>query len=81
LISNNAARLGKNLWTDGVEGEKLGLYAGYNEHDEARFVVDRVAAGKLETDCYDDNAVLYRTSAQSRVIEEALMQVKIPYRV
>ena len=81
LIANNASRLGKELWTDGHEGEKLQVYAGYNEHDEARFVIDRIAADKLENDQYSENAVLYRVSAQSRVFEEALMQSSIPYRV
>ena len=81
LIANNTSRLGKELWTDGHEGEKLQVYAGYNEHDEARFVIDRIAADKLENDQYSENAVLYRVSAQSRVFEEALMQSSIPYRV
>ena len=81
LIAHNAGRLGKELWTSAGEGERLRLYAAYNEHDEARFVVDRIAAAHGEGGRYDDCAVLYRVSAQSRVLEETLMQSAIPYRV
>ena len=81
LIANNATRLGKNLWADGKAGEKLELYAAYSEHDEARFVVERISAARLRNVNYQDNAVLYRVSATSRVLEEALMQAQVPYRV
>ena len=81
LIANNATRLGKNLWADGKAGEKLELYAAYSEHDEARFVVERISAAKLNNVNYLDNAILYRVSATSRVLEEALMQARVPYRV
>jgi len=81
LIMNNDSRLGKELWTEGGEGEKIGLYTAYNEHDEARYVVEAISAAKQDTLRYSDMAVLYRVSAQSRVLEEALMQAGIPYRV
>lgn len=81
LIANNSSRLGKELWTDDDEGEKIDLYAAYNEHDEARFVVDRIATAKIRGDAYCNNAILYRVGAQSRVIEEQLMQSAMPYRV
>lgn len=81
LIANNSTRLGKNLWAEGAAGEKLDLYAAYNEHDEARFVVERISAARLENVNYQDNAILYRVSATSRVLEEALMQAQVPYRV
>ena len=81
LIANNNSRLGKKLWTEGDEGEKLDIYSAYNEHDEARFVVDRILNEKLKGESYNSNAILYRTSAQSRVLEEILMQSSIPYRV
>ena len=81
LISNNDTRLGKELWTEDEEGEKIDLYSAYNEHDEARYVVECIRAAKRDTSIYNDNAVLYRVSAQSRVLEEALMQANIPYRV
>ena len=81
LISNNDTRLGKELWTEDEEGEKIDLYSAYNEHDEARYVVECIRAAKRDISIYNDNAVLYRVSAQSRVLEEALMQANIPYRV
>ncbi len=81
LIANNRTRLGKNLWTDGRSGEKLDLYAAYNEHDEARYIVERIRAAGQDNVNYRDNAVLYRVSATSRVLEEALMQSGVPYRV
>jgi DNA helicase-2/ATP-dependent DNA helicase PcrA len=82
LIANNPDRLGKNLWTSGSEGEPLQRYAAFNEVDEARFVVDRIRGytvdeGYRRAEC----AILYRTTAQSRLFEEALIQTKIPYRV
>jgi len=81
LIANNNARLGKQLWTEGDAGEKINLYTAFNEQDEARFVVDRIMSWHNTHGTYTDNAVLYRVSAQSRVIEEALMRSNIPYRV
>lgn len=81
LIANNTARLGKNLWAEGAAGEKLELYAAYSEHDEARFVVERISAARSNNVNYQDNAILYRVSATSRVLEEALMQARVPYRV
>ncbi len=81
LINWNRSRLGKELWTDGDAGDKLDLYSAYNEHDEARFVVDRIMNAKQQGENYSDNAVLYRVSAQSRVLEEVLMQSGVPYRV
>ena len=81
LITNNDSRLGKELWTEDEDGEKIALYSAYNEHDEARYVIESIKAGKQDTLLYNDHAVLYRVSAQSRVLEEVLMQEGIPYRV
>ncbi len=81
LIANNAGRLGKELWTDGEHGENLSLYSAYNEVDEARFVVDRAADWQRRGGRYDEVAILYRVSAQSRVFEDVLRQGNIPYRV
>jgi ATP-dependent DNA helicase UvrD/PcrA len=81
LIRNNDSRLGKELWTDDDDGEKIGLYSAYNEYDEARYVIESIKAAKQDSMLYNDNAVLYRVSAQSRVLEEILMQSNIPYRV
>ncbi len=81
LISHNAGRLGKNLWTTGSDGELITVYAGFNDLDEARFLVNRIRDWKREGNDLRDVAILYRSNAQSRVIEEAMMQFGIPYRV
>ncbi len=81
LIANNNSRLGKDLWTDGEDGEPIGVYMAYNETDEARYVIDRIKQAPEQGKPFTDYAILYRTSAQSRVLEEALMQARIPYRV
>ena len=81
LIANNTTRLGKELWTSGARGEAVRLYSAYNERDEADFVLGRIqqwiAGGGLRREC----AILYRSNAQSRVFEEALIQAKLPYKV
>ncbi|PVX40648.1 ATP-dependent DNA helicase UvrD [Pasteurella langaaensis DSM 22999] len=81
LISNNENRLGKELWTADDEGDPVGIYAAFNELDEALFVSSQIKiwledGGKLE-DC----AILYRSNSQSRVMEEALIRANIPYRI
>jgi DNA helicase-2/ATP-dependent DNA helicase PcrA len=81
LIAHNQARLGKDLWTSGEQGEHITLYAAFNEMDEARFVVDRIRDWIEQGNARSDAAVLYRSNAQSRVFEEALMTFGIPYRV
>ncbi len=81
LIANNPSRLGKNLWTDDGEGEPICLYAAFNEVDEARFVVERIRRFVEEGHRRDESAILYRTTAQSRLFEEALIQAQVPYRV
>ncbi len=81
VISNNASRLGKNLWTEDGDGELIKLYGAFNEIDEARFVVNRIRSDIDEGSSRSEIAILYRTSAQSRLFEEALIQQEIPYRV
>ncbi|OCQ43777.1 DNA helicase II, partial [Aeromonas veronii] len=81
VIANNAERLGKELWTEGAEGEPISLYAAFNEVDEARFVVGRLKDWKEKGGLLADCAILYRSNAQSRVLEEALMQDAMPYRI
>lgn len=81
LIDNNAGRLGKVLWTDGKEGDPIRLYAAYNEIDEARFIVERVKQWAGEGNLHREAAILYRSNAQSRVLEEALLRSQIPYRI
>jgi DNA helicase-2/ATP-dependent DNA helicase PcrA len=81
LINNNSSRLGKQLWTEDGEGEPINLYAAFNEIDEARFVVERIRQFTDEGHTRSECAILYRTTAQSRLFEEALIQSAIPYRV
>ncbi len=81
VIANNASRLGKELWTDVGEGEPIRVYAAFNEVDEARFVIGRVKQFIDEGHARSDIAILYRTTAQSRLFEESLLQSAIPYRV
>jgi len=81
LISNNSNRLGKDLWTESNEGSPIDLYTAYNERDEAEFVIDTIKTAGENGKAYREHAVLYRVSAQSRVMEEALMHAQIPYRV
>ncbi|MBS9441574.1 DNA helicase II [Photorhabdus heterorhabditis] len=81
LIANNSDRLGKNLWTDGIEGEPISLYCAFNELDEARYVVSRIKSWLENGGALKNCAILYRSNAQSRVLEEALLQASMPYRI
>ncbi|QIM63526.1 DNA helicase II [Pasteurellaceae bacterium Orientalotternb1] len=81
LIANNDNRLGKNLWTDSGNGEPVDIYCAFNELDEARFVAAQIKQWKEDEGELSDCAVLYRSNSQSRVIEEALIQASIPYRI
>jgi DNA helicase-2/ATP-dependent DNA helicase PcrA len=81
LIANNEGRLGKNLWTSGEDGERVKLYAAFNERDEADFVVNRIREWVDRGGTRREVAVLYRSNAQSRVFEEAFLNARMPYRV
>jgi DNA helicase-2/ATP-dependent DNA helicase PcrA len=81
VIQRNGSRLGKHLWTAGDEGERIALYAAYNEQDEARFVIERIREYIDEHGSARDCAILYRSNAQSRNFEEQLIQRDLPYRV
>lgn len=81
LIENNDGRMGKNLWTAGVDGEKITVYAGFNDLDEANYIVNRIRDWQRAGRSLRDVALLYRSNAQSRVLEEALMRMNLPYRV
>ena len=81
VIAHNPGRLGKKLWTDAGLGETIDLYAAYNEIDEARFVVERIRQWVRDGGSHGEAAILYRSNAQSRAFEEALLAEKIPYRV
>ncbi len=81
LIANNAGRLGKTLWTSGEDGERVKLYAAFNERDEADFIVNRIREWVERGGARREVAVLYRSNAQSRVFEEAFLNARMPYRV
>ena len=81
VIRHNQERLGKELWTEGSEGEPIQIYAAFNEQEEARFIASRIKSYCEEDRAWGDIAILYRSNAQSRVLEEALLSLKIPYRI
>lgn len=81
VIANNSERLGKELWTEDADGELIQLYNAFNERDEAAYLVQEVRNWTNQGGKRSEIAVLYRSNAQSRVIEEALMQASVPYRV
>ncbi|EHR0555701.1 TPA: DNA helicase II [Vibrio parahaemolyticus] len=81
LIANNTERMGKELWTDGVVGEPISVYSAYNELDEARFAVNKIKEWQDKGGALNGAAMLYRNNAQSRVLEEALIQAGLPYRI
>ncbi|MFU8765398.1 MAG: 3'-5' exonuclease, partial [Haliea sp.] len=81
VIAHNFGRLGKELWTEGESGEPIALYAGFNEQDEARFIVEQAESWISEGNERASIAILYRSNAQSRVLEEALIRSGIPYRI
>jgi DNA helicase-2/ATP-dependent DNA helicase PcrA len=81
LIANNSGRLGKTLWTSGPSGDRVKLYAAYNERDEADFVVNRILEWTQRGGLRREAAILYRSNAQSRSFEEALINARMPYRV
>jgi DNA helicase-2/ATP-dependent DNA helicase PcrA len=81
IIAHNTTRMGKNLWTEGAEGEASRVYAAYNERDETDFVIARLREWIEQGNARADAAILYRSNAQSRVLEEGLINARIPYRV
>lgn len=81
LIANNQSRFGKNLWTTQAEGDKITLYAAFNEFDEAHFIANRIREQQGRDLALSDMAILYRSNAQSRVLEETLIHYGIPYRI
>ncbi len=81
VIAHNPGRLGKKLWTDSGAGDPIDLFAAYNEIDEAEYIVGRIGEWVRDGGSHGDCAVLYRSNAQSRIIEEKLLQAQVPYRV
>lgn len=81
VIKNNTQRKDKNLWTSRGQGEKIKYYRAYNERDEAQYVIRKIKELRNKDVEYKDIAVLYRTNAQSRVLEEEMLKENMPYRV
>lgn len=81
LIAKNQNRLGKNLWTDRNEGEKISLYVGFNDIDEARFVIGQIKKHHDAGEKYSSCAILYRNNVQSRLFEDTLLQAGLPYQI
>ena len=81
LIQRNTNRLGKELWSQGNKGEPIKVYAGFNDLDEARFIAERIQQWIEDGGSANEAAILYRSNAQSRVLEEALLRLNIPYQI
>jgi DNA helicase-2/ATP-dependent DNA helicase PcrA len=81
IIGNNSGRIGKKLWTSEGRGAPIRLFRAWNERDEAEFVVNKIREWVARGGQRRDNAILYRSNAQSRVFEEYLLAARIPYRV
>jgi DNA helicase-2/ATP-dependent DNA helicase PcrA len=81
VIANNPERLGKKLWTEDKDGERISIYCAFNEMDEARFIVGRISDWHDTGGDLSGCAILYRSNAQSRVLEEALLHKGIAYRI
>ena len=81
VIKNNKSSKGKKLWTDGDEGEKIKIFNAENVYDEADYIVENIRAKHLQGKAYKDMTILYRTNAQSRVLEEKLLASNIPYKI
>jgi DNA helicase-2/ATP-dependent DNA helicase PcrA len=81
LIAHNDGRLGKKLWSSGGKGELISVYGAFNDLDEARFIVNQIEQGLKKGLQANEIAILYRSNAQSRVLEEALIRAQIPYRI
>ncbi|WP_025026146.1 DNA helicase PcrA [Caldalkalibacillus mannanilyticus] len=81
VIKNNSSRKAKNLWTENEEGAKITYYRGDNEQGEAYFITEKIQEAISKGSKYKDIAILYRTNAQSRVIEEVFLKSNIPYQI
>lgn len=81
VIAHNSGRLGKELWTEDKQGEPIYLYAAFNEQEEARFIAEKIEQWVDNGNDYRSCAILYRSNAQSRVLEEALLHRRMPYRI
>jgi DNA helicase-2/ATP-dependent DNA helicase PcrA len=81
VVANNASRKAKELWTEGIEGEKIRVHTAADEYAEARYVVSEIERLVEEGSSRDEVAVFYRTNAQSRALEDVLMRERVPYQI
>ena len=81
VIAYNTGRMGKKLWTDGDDGDKITLYAAFNERDEAYYIASTIRELVRQGYNHEELAILYRSNAQSRILEEQLLDAQIPYRI
>ena len=81
LIAHNQSRMGKELWSAGEKGQAIKVYEAFNEMDEANYICHQIKEWCEQGGARNEVAVLYRSNAQSRILEQALMQAQIPYRV
>uniref|UniRef100_Q47IM8 DNA 3'-5' helicase n=1 Tax=Dechloromonas aromatica (strain RCB) TaxID=159087 RepID=Q47IM8_DECAR len=81
IIKNNRERLGKNLWTDAGDGEPIRAFEAYSDLDEARFIVEEIRELVRDGNSPTQIAILYRSNAQSRVLEHELFTKGVPYKV
>lgn len=81
LIKNNKSSKGKNLWTDSVEGEKIKVYNATDIFDEANYIVSEIRKKVKNGASYSEMTILYRTNAQSRILEEKLLAANVPYKI
>ena len=81
LIRNNKSSKGKKLWTEGSEGEKIKIFNAKTPYDEAEFIVKEIKAKSKSGVDYKDMTILYRTNAQSRILEEKLLEGNVPYKI
>lgn len=81
IIAHNQKRLGKSLWTESGAGEHVDLYVGFNDIDEARFVVGKIKQLHEQGEKYAECAILYRNNVQSRLLEDTLLQAGLPYQI
>ena len=81
VIDHNSERMGKNLWTEGEKGDQLRVFSAFNADEEAEFVISRIQDWIEQGGRASESAILYRSNAQSRLFEQALLREDIPYRV
>lgn len=81
IIANNKNRSGKKLWTAGADGEKIDIYAAYSDRDETYHIVSTIERELSKGRQAKDMAILYRSNAQSRILEERLLETGVPYRI